>query len=74
MRIFLNPESVGFYNVGQKDSSLLEMNQAELKEHSKKMLVSFYYESMLYYSDNILMLIKEFIDNPTKENMLKKQQ
>lgn len=71
MRILLNPESVGFYNVGKMDDSLLRMSATELREHSKKMLVSFYYESMLYYPDDILMLIKEFLNNPSKENMLK---
>ena len=70
MRILLNPETVTFYNVGKIDPNILKMTQTELKEHARKMLVSFYYESLLFYPDNILLNIKEFLKNPTKENLM----
>src|SRR3990170_7569651 len=46
MRILLNPESVAHYNVGKLDPNILKLNPTELKEHARKMLVTFYYESV----------------------------
>ena len=69
MRILLNPETVKFYNV-DRDSNILKMTQTELKEHARKMLVSFYYESLLFYPDCILLNMKAFLNHPTKENLM----
>jgi len=66
MRILLNPETVKFYNVGTIDLNILKMNQTELKEHARKMLVSFYYESLLFCPDCILLNMKEFLKNRLK--------
>ena len=71
MRIFLNPEKVKHYNVCKIDPTLLGLTEKELKEHARNLLVSFYIESVLFYPDCVLMAIKDFLNNPREENLMK---
>ena len=70
MRLVLKPENVMQFNL---DDPYLQTSHTfdEIKKHVKEKLVEHYYNSILYASDNVLKMLKQFIDNPTDSNFIK---
>lgn len=69
MRCILKPENVNQFHI--EDSNIQNLkDDKEVKEYAKKKLIEFYYHSLLYASDEVLMKIKEFMRNPTETNFM----
>ncbi|WP_299836128.1 hypothetical protein [uncultured Tenacibaculum sp.] len=69
MRCLLDPSSVNQFEI--HDPNFKKNNNKEIIKYSKQKLKEFYYNSLLYASDEVLIGIKNFIDEPSEENFLK---
>jgi hypothetical protein len=70
MRCVLKPENVEQFNIEDPNIQKLR-NTNEIKEYAKTKLIEYYYNSILYASDEVLRKIKQFIDSPSESNFMK---
>jgi hypothetical protein len=72
MRIVLNPKAIDQFNVKREDPLLSKLdNLNDVRFYARKRLIEFYYSSLLFSPDEVLSVMKEFIDNPTEDNFIK---
>lgn len=72
MRIVLDPKKIDHFNVAREDPLLSKITNAnEIKYHARKRLIEFYYGSVLFYPDEVLNAIKEFLQNESEETFVK---
>jgi len=65
MRCVLKPESVREFNI--VDKRVYELKERDkIRDFARTRLVEFYYNSLLYSSDRVLVEMKDFIKNPTE--------
>jgi hypothetical protein len=70
MRCVLKPESVREFNI--EDKRVYELKgKDEIRDFARTRLVEFYYNSLLYSSDRVLVHMKDFIRNPTETAFMK---
>ena len=72
MRCVLDPESIEEFNID--DPRVLDIKKADketVREFAKKRLREFYFNSLLYSSDEVLVTFKSFLQNPSEENFFK---
>ena len=70
MRCVLKPESVREFHI--EDTRIYELKESDaIRDFAKQRLVEFYYNSLLYSSDEVLARMKDFIKNPTETTFLK---
>ncbi len=66
MRCVLNPKSIMQFEI--HDQNFQNINKEDkVIEYSKQKLKEFYYKSLLYASDEVLLSIKKFIEKPSEE-------
>ena len=70
MRCVLNPNSIKQFDIHDPNFQNIK-EEAEMNEYSNQKLKEFYYNSLLYASDQVLVSIKNFIENPSEENFFK---
>ncbi|MFZ3060796.1 MAG: hypothetical protein WA102_13800 [Candidatus Methanoperedens sp.] len=70
MRCFLKPENRNHFHTDDPHMQELK-NDKEVKEYANKKLIEFYYISLLYASDDVIIKMKEFMENPTEANFMK---
>lgn len=46
------------------------LSEDEIREHSKRQVTEYYYHSMLYATDNVLVALKKFIKESNRHNFL----
>ncbi|MDD5032372.1 MAG: hypothetical protein PHR36_05050 [Patescibacteria group bacterium] len=69
MRCVIKPENVNQFNID--DPNIQDMrNEKDIKKYVETKLIEFYYNSLLYASDEVLRKIKQFIDAPTESNFI----
>jgi len=72
MRIVLKPEMVENFNVAREDPILSRIkDKSEIKRLAERRLIEFYYSSILFCPDDVLIAMKEFIRNPTEATFMK---
>lgn len=65
MRCVLKPENVSHFHI--EDPKIPHMkNEEEIKEYAMVRLTEFYYNSVLYASDDVLRKFKQFINQPSE--------
>ena len=69
MRCIIKPENANQFNINDPNIQNLK-NEKEIKKYAKTKLIEFYYNSLLYASDEVLRKIKQFIDNPSEPNFI----
>ena len=72
MRIVLDPEKVDHFNVAREDPVISKLTNAhEIGHFARQRLNEFYYGSVLFYSDEVMNALKEFLQNSTEEAFMK---
>lgn len=69
MRCVIKPENANQFNIDDPNIQKLK-NENEIKEYAKNKLIEFYYNSLLYASDEVLGKIKQFIYTPSESNFI----
>lgn len=69
MSIWLRPENRKHFLVD--DKYIQNLDNKELKRHCLMKIEEYYYHSVLYASDEVLITIKKFLKNPNRENYVK---
>ncbi len=64
-RIMLNPESLE--HIKFEDSFVMK-TKMDIKDYSKQKLYEYYYNSLLYAPDFVLLQLKKFLNEPNKKN------
>jgi len=70
MRCVLSPGNVNQFRINDPNIQKLK-NREEVEEYVKEKLIEFYYNSVLYASDEVLISIKGFIEEPNETNFMK---
>ena len=70
MRVVMQPENVSQFHIEDPNFQKLK-NTNEVKEYAKQKMVEFYYASLLDAPDEVLTVMKEFMENPTETNFMK---
>lgn len=70
MRCILKPENVNQFDINDPNFQKLK-NVMEIKDYANNKLIEFYYNSLLYASDDVLIKMKEFMVNPTETNFMR---
>lgn len=71
MRLVLDPKLVDHFNVGREDPALSKITNAhEIKYYARQRLNEFYYGSVLFYPDEVLVAMKDFIVNPSEQTFI----
>jgi hypothetical protein len=72
MRIVLDPKKIDHFNVAREDPVISRLTNAhEIGYFARNRLIEFYYTSVLFYSDEVLNAIKEFLQNATEDTFMK---
>jgi len=72
MRIVLEPKKIDHFNVAREDPVISKLtNSQDIRYFARQRLNEFYYGSVLFYSDEVLNALKEFIQNSTEEAFMK---
>jgi hypothetical protein len=72
MRIVLDPKKIDHFNVAREDPLLSKItNTNEIRYFARNRLIEFYYGAVLFYSDEVLNAIKEFLQDATEDNFMK---
>jgi hypothetical protein len=72
MRIVLDPKKIDHFNVVREDPVISKITNAnDIRHFARNRLIEFYYSSVLFYSDDVLNAIKEFLQNATEDAFLK---
>jgi len=72
MRCVLRPESIGEFDIPDpRVREVKERDRDEIIRYANTRLVEFYYNSLLYSSDRVLLEMKDFIKNPTETAFMK---
>jgi len=66
MRCILKPENINQFNID--DPSMQRLKGKEVENYARAKLIEYYYNSILYASDDVLSMLKEFINNPSESN------
>ncbi len=66
-RCVLEPKSFKQFELNDPNVTNLR-NEKEIKEYSIKKVYEFYYNSLLYAPDIVLLRLKEFLNEPNKQN------
>ena len=69
MRCILKPENAKQFDINDPNMQKLK-DKNEMKEYVKNKLTEFYYNSMLYASDDVLRKMKKFIDTNSESNFI----
>ncbi len=67
----MKPESVNQFHIEDSNFQELKSDKEEVKRYASNKLIEFYYNSLLYASDDVLIKMKEFMENPTETNFMK---
>ena len=70
MRCLLNPSSINQFEINDPNHKSIT-EEEELVRYFKQKLEEFYYNSLLYASDDVLKNIKRFINSPNEENFFR---
>ena len=70
MRCVLKPENVNQFNIEDPNIQKLK-SKGMVKNYSMKKLIEFYYNSILYASDEVLSMMRQFMKNPSEINFVK---
>ena len=70
MRCLLNPKSLPHFQIEDKHIYKLKTSEA-IKKYAKEKIIEYYYNGFLYASDNVLVNIKQFLQNPSELNFTK---
>jgi len=65
MRCYLNPENIKQFLMNDPFIHSLD-DKFEIKKHCKRKVVEFYYSSILFSSDNVLLKMRDFTENPSE--------
>ena len=69
MRCVLKPENVNQFHID--DPNILNLtNKQEIKKYAITKLTEFYYNSILYASDDVLRKFKQFMNQPSESNFM----
>ncbi len=69
MRCILKPENVNQFHI--EDSKIQKLkNKEEIKKYAMNKLTEFYYNSILYASDDVLRKLKQFMNQPSESNFM----
>jgi hypothetical protein len=69
MSIILNPKNKDHFILN--DNILYELkNESEIREYALSKLSEYYYQSLLYASDDVMKSFKIFLSNPNRENYI----
>jgi hypothetical protein len=69
MSIILNPKNKDHFILN--DNILYELkNESEIREYALSKLNEYYYQSLLYASDDVMKSFKVFLSNPNRENYI----
>jgi hypothetical protein len=69
MRCVLKPENVDQFHIEDPNIKHLKNNE-EIEKYAIIKLIEFYYNSILYASDDVLIKHKQFINKPTESNFM----
>ena len=69
MSIILDPGNKNHFILNDNILASYNDNQTII-DYSKSKLQEYYYQSLLYASDDVLLVFKEFLVNPTRENYI----
>lgn len=69
MRCVLKPENVNQFHIEDPNIQNLK-DEEQVKKHVMTKLIEFYYNSILYASDEVLRKMKQFMDNPSESNFM----
>jgi len=67
MRCVLKPENVAQFHINDPNIEKLKTTK-DVQEYAQEKLCECYYSSLLYSSDEVLVNLKEFVENPTEAN------
>ena len=70
MRCVLKPANMIQFDIDDPSIRKLK-DEDEIQKYAKNKVTEYYYNSILYASDQVLMGIKQFIDNPSESNFMK---
>ena len=70
MRCVLKPENVNQFHMEDPNIQHLK-NKESIKKYALTKLTEYYYNSILYASDDVLIKIRQFIKNPSEINFVK---
>ena len=70
MRIVMHPEKISHFKTTDPTIPKLTNNE-DIRKFAKEKLDEFYYSSLLFSPDFVVVAIKEFINNPNEENLMK---
>lgn len=72
MRIVLDPKKIDHFTVAREDPVISKLTNAhEIGYFARQRLNEFYYSSVLFYSDDVLKAIKEFLQDTSEETFMK---
>jgi hypothetical protein len=68
MRCLLKPENISQFNID--DPNISKVKSENVGKYLAEKLVEYYYNSILYASDEVLVSLKQFIDKPTESSFI----
>jgi hypothetical protein len=69
MRCVLKPANVNQFHIDDPNMQILK-NKEEVKKYAMIKLTEFYYNSILYASDDVLKKLKQFINKPSESKFM----
>jgi hypothetical protein len=69
MSMLLRPENRKHFTTD--DTYIQNLDEKEVKRHCSMKIEEYYYHSMLYASDEVILSIKAFLKKPNRENYVK---
>ena len=69
MRIFLKPNAIEQFDL-EGHNFPVKSSESEIKEYAFKRITEFYYNSLLYASDDVLICLKKFLQKPSEDTFV----